>query len=275
MPTGMPYSLEKGPYFSVIESYTNKSSINMLTALRHLRKGLPITQLKALDSTTLDSGPYNKEQLAAHIDKDWFGFRQDANTGAWTKQPDWHPTDNTHTGFWMEWYGDAEAVWRETLIRALELCLGLDHDEEPPRNAVPRHWHLEMFWRCPIPWFEGWVTWRSHGTTRRAGQVTVIVSTPGHGYPVKNTPLRTGEPPEGGYAQDPSTAPGAQGMWVVSQSYHKPWPKTVSEESGLGEWKFPTQGLAYVSEGAVVVVAPPEKEGGVLNPPRAWIPHQP
>ena len=44
----------------------------------------------------------------------------------------------------------------------------------------------------------------------------------------------------------------------------------MSEESGLGEWKFPTQGLGYVSEGDVVVVAPAEKEGGVHNPPRPW-----
>ncbi|MGH9275340.1 MAG: hypothetical protein ACRDZU_11900 [Acidimicrobiales bacterium] len=272
MPGGMPYSLEKGPYFSVIEDFANGSSLRMLQSLRHLRQGLPISDLPALDSTTLDAGPYNTDQLADHVDRDWFGYVQSA-TGALQPQPPWDPAYNTHTGFWVEWYGDSEAVFRETLSRALELCLGLDHGENPAGTAVPRHWRLELFWRCPIPWFEGWVTWRKHGKGRRDGQVTVVVSTPSHGHPVKNTPVRTGELAAGGYALNPVTAPGDQGMWVVSQTYHRPWPKTVTEESGLGEWTFPTKGLAYVSEGAVVVVAPPEREGGITNPPRTWVPH--
>lgn len=273
MPGGMPYSFEKGPYFSVVESFANSSSANMLKALRHLRAGKPISDLPALDSVTLDAGPYDKAQLAAHLDRDWFGFQQDPTTGTWSKQPDFNPASQSHTGFWVEWYGDAEAVFREALIRACEICLGLDHGEDPPGRAVPRHWYLEVFWRCPLPWFETWVTWRQHGDARRQGQVTVVVSTPSHGHVVKNSPVRPNEGPQGGYRLNPGKAEGPQGMWVVSQPYHRPWPKIVSEESGLGEWKFPTQGLGYVSEGDVVVVAPAEKEGGVLNPPRPWEPH--
>ncbi len=272
MPGGMPYSFEKGPYFSVVESYANSSSANMLKALRHLRDGKPISDLPALDTESLDAGPYDKTALAAHLDRDWFGFDQDPTTGKWAKQPAFDPAANTSTGFWVEWYGDAEAVFREALIRACEICLGLDHGEDPPGRAVPRRWHLEVFWRCPLPWFETWVTWRQHGDARRQGQVTVVVSTPSHGHVVKNSPVRPGEGPQGGYQLDPPKTEGTQGMWVVSQTYHRPWPKIVSEESGLGEWKFPTQGLGYVSEGNVVVVSPAEKEGGVLNPPRAWKP---
>lgn len=70
-----------------------------------------------------------------------------------------------------------------------------------------------------------------------------------------------------------ASSPAGQGMWVVSQTYHRPWPTPITVESGMGEWKFPTHGLAFASEGPVVVVAPPEKEGGVLNPPRPWMPH--
>jgi hypothetical protein len=62
-------------------------------------------------------------------------------------------------------------------------------------------------------------------------------------------------------------------MWVVSQTYQKPWPTDMTASSWLGEWSFPTQGLAYASEGPVVTVAPPEREGGVLDPPRNWDPH--
>src|SRR5688572_26526361 len=91
MPGGMPYSFEKGPYFSVVESFANSSSANMLKALRHLRAGKPISDLPALDSVTLDAGPYDKAQLAAHLDRDWFGFHQDPTTGKWSKQPDFNP----------------------------------------------------------------------------------------------------------------------------------------------------------------------------------------
>jgi hypothetical protein len=270
----MPYTLEKGPYFSVIEDFANGSLERMLDTLAHLRAGGRISQLRALDSTTLDTGPYSTQELADHLDTEWFGFVRDPTTGELTRrQPTFDPTSANHTGFWVGWHGDCEAVFRETLIRACEVSLGLDHDEKPIGEQTPRRWRLEMFWRCPIPWFEGWVTWRQHGTGPRDGQVTVIVSTPGHGHPIKNTPLRQGEPRDGGYVLDPQRATGSQGMWVVSQEYHRPWPKVMTAESGLGEWRFPTIGLAFQSKGDVVVVAPPEREGGVLDPPRRWSPH--
>lgn len=272
MPGSMPYSIEKGPYFSVIEDFANGSSARMLATLEHLRANKPIADLPALDSTTLDAGPYSTQQLRDHLSSDWFGFEKDA-TGQWTKQRPFDPAHNDHTGFWMEWYGECEPVLRESLIRACELCLGLDHGASPTGRSTPRHWWLEIFWRCPIPWFEGWVTWRRHSTGRRDGQVTVLISTPGHGHPLKNTPVRHNEPPGSGYELNPTTAPGAQGSWVVSQTYHRPWPTTVTAESGMGEWKFPTQGLGFVSVGEVVVVAPPEREGGVLDPARKWVPH--
>ncbi|MGQ0431539.1 MAG: hypothetical protein ACT452_03925 [Microthrixaceae bacterium] len=268
----MPYSLEKGPYFSVIEDFANGSRARMIETLAHLRSGAPISQLRALDSTTLDKGPYSTQQLADHLNTDWFGFVKDA-TGAWVRQPPFDTNSADHTGFWMEWYGDCEAVFRETLIRGCEVSLGLDHGQVPRGQATPRYWPVEIFWRCPIPWFEGWVTWRRHGTGAGDGQVTLLISTPGHGHPLRNTPLRQNEPAGSGYARDASRAEGPQGMWVVSQSYHRPWPSSTTAESGLGEWRFPTQGLAYESQGPVVVVAPPEREGGVLNPPRHWNPH--
>lgn len=266
----MPYSLEKGPYFSVLEDYVNGSRQRARSALEELRAGAPIATIGALDSKTLDAGPYDTAALVAHLNTDWFGFQQVG--GAWAPQDPYDPKTNPTTGFWVGWYGDCEAIFRETLIRACELSLGLDHGESAPMR-ITQHWPIELFWRCPVPWFEGWVTWRRAPSSAAGGQVTVIVSTPGHGHPLVNTPLRKASPPPAGYQQDPTSAPGSQGMWVVSQSYHRPRPAVLSAESGLGEWTFPTVGLAFTSEGDVVVVAPPEHEGGVLDPPRKWDPH--
>ncbi len=157
------------------------------------------------------------------------------------------------------------------MIRACELSLGLNHGEDctiPPR----RHWPVDLFWKCPQPWFEGWVTWHQHGPGMHDGQVTVLASTPGHGHPLKNTPLRQNEPASGGYRLNPVAPEGPQGMWVVSQQYHKPRPVVTTEESGLGEWSFLTLGLGFESRGEVVVVAPPEDEGGILPNPRPFQP---
>jgi hypothetical protein len=265
----MPYTLEKGPYFSVVEDFANDDPARMVTALKHLRGGGRISAIQALDSTTLDAGPYTAPQLRDHIETHWFGAVK-GTSGQWSKQPPFDPQHHPNTGFWQEWYGDAEGVLREGLIRALEVALGVRHGEDPG-SRIPRSWRLEVFWRCPIPWFETWVTWRQHGNGPRDGQVTVLISTPGHGHPVKNTPVRQNEPANSGYQLNPVNTGGApQGMWVVSQAYHRPWPKQITVESGLGEWTFPAQGLGYVSQGPVVVVSPPEREGGVLNPPRQW-----
>ena len=268
----MPYSLEKGPYFSVIEDFANGSQARLVQTLTHLRSGGAIADLGAMDSTTLDKGPYTTQGLRDHLNQDWFGWTKSAN-GAWQDQAAFDAITNPSTGFWVGWYGNCEGIFRQTLIRGCEVALGLAHDEPIPPRTTPRRWHVELFWRCPIPWFEGWVTWRQHGAGRRQGQVTILISTPSHGHPLENTPLRVGEPAGSGYAEDPPGPGNDQGMWVVGQTYQKPWPTEMTASSWLGEWRFPTEGLAYEGQGNVVTVAPPEAEGGVLDPPRRWTPH--
>ena len=174
------------------------------------------------------------------------------------------------TGFWQAWHGDCEGVLRLTLIHALEVSLGIPHTQPAAANAT-QHWPIELFWRCPIPWFEGWVTWRARQRTVR----------PGHGPPLDTQPRPPAEehspavqnPPDPDYAEDPPAAVGPQGSWVVSQRYHRPRVIVLSLPSPVGQGTFPTLALAYNSEGAPVTVSPAEWEGGVLNPPTPWIPH--
>ena len=92
------------------------------------------------------------------------------------------------TGFWVQYFGNVEEIVRQTLIRTIEVSLGLQHGEDVPSGGPRRVLPIELFWKCPQRWFEGWVTWRwdeTHGT----GQVTTMFATPGVGQ------ARAPEPP--------------------------------------------------------------------------------
>ena len=168
MPGSMPYSLEKGPYLSVIEDYVNGGRERALTALTSLRNGDAIDGLEAFDSQPLDAGPYSTTQLRDHFKQDWLGYKPDG-LGGWLPPPPFDALNSPTTGFWQAWHGDCEGVLRLTLIRALEVSLGIPHTQAAAANAT-QHWPIELFWRCPIPWFEGWVTWRVRAAPRRAAR---------------------------------------------------------------------------------------------------------
>ena len=64
MPGSMPYSLEKGPYLSVIEDFVNGDRGRALETLARLRNGDDIDQLDTFDSQPLDTGPYTEVSSA-------------------------------------------------------------------------------------------------------------------------------------------------------------------------------------------------------------------
>jgi len=298
MPGSMPYQLEKGPYFSVTESVLDDIERRcwILAWLRsHPDDGFD--SMPTLDSTTLQQPPGGTPiNLYAHQNLHWYGQTQ--QSGNQFVQPPYNALTNPTTGFWHNWYGEPVKIVRETFIRAIEVSLGLPHEtvEDDPGNAdlidpnviqsrAVREWPIEVFWRCPAPWMEGWVTWRvspyvEGDAQRHAGHVTVHFHTPSHyGSALLKSPLRAGvRPPE--YAQEKpylTSVDRDRGMWVVAQTQqdlmdHVGLP-VGSHTSVEGDWELELLGVGatYKSTGDVVVVQPSEPDGGVLADGRPYV----
>ncbi|MHB8464269.1 MAG: hypothetical protein ACYDH6_21170 [Acidimicrobiales bacterium] len=270
----MPYHLETGPTFEVHEDFANGDTQRLIDTLVKLRKGVPLCEIGVLDSTTLDGGPYNKDQRHAHTMCDWYGMSQTAN-GAWAKQKAFNRRTNPTTGYWQQWYGDAEGIMRTTLIRAAEVALGMYHDEPIPDTGFKpaRHWPIQFLIKCTQPWFEGWISWRSE--TNRGGMVTVILCTPGVSDPVLTSPL---SPPQRGgkdYQLEPRSCSASEGLWVITHEHEVVHRALTTEPTAQGKWSLPHWGPVYVGTGAVVTVNPSEADGGVLPSGRAWTPPAP
>ena len=132
----------------------------------------PRPNMKSLDSQWLDpahGGINYVQDRIEHQNLDWYGKKMVG--GVWQDQPAFNEYTNRTTGFWHNWYGNAEGIIRETYTRAIEVSLGIPHDPAQTNaqwiaNNMVRAWPIEIFNRCPAPWFEGWVTWRDHPPTR-------------------------------------------------------------------------------------------------------------
>jgi len=295
----MPYQLEKGPYFSVTETVLEDfdQRIDVLVDLRLQRDA---DAMPTLESDSLDTSRGNiqtEDQRRYHQNRHWYGKTQLAS-GYWGPQAPFDPVTNPRTGFWHNWYGDAEGIVRETYTRAIEVSLGIPHDttvtdksaivELARRPEHGRFWPIEIFTRCPAPWFEGWVTWQSEGPSN--GHVTVHIHTPSHDRSnLLTSPVRPGyTTPE--YQDEinfppPLPSDGKRGMWVVAHLYQElvnpPFAGPVV--SGPSEaldghpdqkapWKLPRFGAVYHSQGDIVTVRPSEPNGGVLADGRPYIP---
>jgi hypothetical protein len=259
----MPYNLEQGPYLSMLEDLINRDPVHGLAILRDDTK--PLTQVLRDPPVPIQRGPYKDTALLAdHIDRDWLGIRS-------------HGEEETATArYWPYWRGDAQAIVRETLIRAIEVALGVDHGQ--PVSGTPRQrWHISLLTACGIRWLEGWVAWRRVGSAPESGHVTVLLLTPTHGKPAEPTLLRPTEtspadPPGAPYAVNPERADGDQGLWAIGSLVEE----RVDPEATSAQWvaggHFPRPhlGPTYEGKGDVVVVAPSEAQGGVLPAGRPY-----
>ena len=287
----MPYSMEKGPYFSVIEDFLNADKVRAFEALLRLRSGDPIADVGAVDHQ-IPGSPYTPADLKKHINRDWFGLEPIVDAvgtiSGWDDQKPFDPVAKPSSGYWLHWYGEAEKVFREALVRALEISLGVPHPggSGGTGNEKPtRHWPIGLWWNCPHPWYEAWVTWRG-APKSKAGQVTVIINSPAHAAlpdakgehhngELLNTPIRPAAVASSAsmrpYEVNPSQSRGTFGCWVVSQTYHQSWkPPPTSAPSPPGDWRPPTLGAPIRSLGEVVTVAIAEIEGGVLPEGRPY-----
>jgi len=157
----MPKHLTKGKYFEAAgERYSDP--VRRLETLARLRKGDPIEDLGTFEEAHKDDAPAvrqrNIDAAKRHLRDDWFGGRQGfSQTNGW----------------WQNWRGDAEKIYREGMIRAIEVSLGLEHEAEPTPENITRRPPLpvDIYWICGPPDFDIFVSWNKQ-------QVTVLIITP-------------------------------------------------------------------------------------------------
>ena len=288
MGNGMPYHLEKGPLLRIIERHINGDRSAMETRLQRLndRTLPPLAWLAgtgalwgnaAFDKPGAQPGPTVMENIAT----EWFGYSRDPQ-GNW--QPP-NPAAET-TGYWIGYKGDVEDIVRGALAWALELALAKGG------NAVGAPWPIELFWKCPTPWFEAWVAVRP-GADESSGSVTVTFMSPSHhGAIVARSPIATSPvaSPPGCSHPIPSTQDDYEllgqhphpvkhrprvaatsrryATWVVSQEEHDiegiPPDMFTAIAAEFGELRIP-QLARWTGVGNVVVVAPSMAAGGVKH----------
>lgn len=297
MPGGMPYHLEKGVTLRLIEQHLNGKRPEMVTKLLALRKEKTPLWVRDLAPELWQKTAFQElrqmsgADVRTHIFEDWFGFKAPAAEGVPTSWPETSRLPGC-TGHWIAYNGKVAEIVRNALIWALELALGIAHGAHPDTadaSAPPRE--IELFWKCPCPWFEAWLV------CRPAGPVTVFFLTPSHygsnvaesplaqppsavsgaatassGHPVPNSGRdyeQLIDPPEGSattslaHKRDYAT-------WIVTHRNHIATPDLVTTTTSttttadFAEWGIPQLNI-YRGTEEVVTVAPSFTAGGVTR----------
>lgn len=242
---GMPYHLEKGPLLSVMDDFFNTGPrARLVTALSRLRAGDPLTDIGPFDSPNLYSAlfpnPYKTQaDLVAHFNDHWLGI------------PD---TGSPNTGHWQFYKGPVEDIMRETLIRAMEVALGVPHDPFDKKPVPTRHWPIDFWWKCPQPWFEGWVSWRQGSGCEK---VTVIFATPADDGVVLRNPAAEATPAPVRVTTE------TEGSWLISAKTHGQHVQVTVVPTGEGIVVFPTMWTVDVDD--VVTLVPKFGSGGARD----------
>ena len=266
----MPYYLEKGPMFSVVEDYFNADDERATAALTMLRIEDPadpgfveLFDMPPFSSTNLTAKP-PPPYWQDFRDK-WLGKGPDGQAGM----------------MWSNYEGDVDLITRRTMRNALEVALGVDADETVPEHP-PRHWPIDLYWKCGQNWFEGWVTYRRFGDQPEQGHVVVVFATPSEGSTVVDRPADSTSLKKGpDFAIDPiGTHDGVgvertAGMHVITHRHNRAEPSFRIEVMPLGSTfevvLNPAKYVGVEQEG-LVMVRPSEVDGGVLATPRPFTP---
>jgi hypothetical protein len=179
MGDGMPYHLEKGPLLCVFEKYLNGDRATMAATLEVVRKSEREDTLEWIVSSPLwtDSAfgiglAPTGDAMRTRLLEEWFGLEKDTATGNWREPV---PAPAT-TGYWIGYKGDVARIVRRAVLWALELALAVGSET---KTAHPEPWPIEIFWKCPAPWFEAWVVSRKVPRTD-TGLVSLVLVTPSH-----------------------------------------------------------------------------------------------
>jgi hypothetical protein len=290
----MPYHMHKGHTWQTIDRYLSTHDLDkrahrkaaLLTALRDPRKYPRFTDVFDMirpKSYVPPNGRPEKidpvDALVAHMNKDWFGcVKANNGTGKWQPQPPFGP-DNRTTGFWSNWYGDAEAIVREATARAIEVSFGLEHGADIPEKngavtdgSVLRNWPVEFWWLCGMRWFHASITWRHLHSRPRDGVVTVTWITPGNGDAMYHDLDSEPQHPDDSFALDPIGCETRFGSGIVGQPHNDTIAVKTWEGTPIGRWPSPIAVTHSVAERARVlsVVSPSFLDGGVSNQRPEW-----
>jgi hypothetical protein len=289
MGEGMPYHLEKGPTLRILEQKLNGPRTSVCKVLNAVRAN-PNDPLGWLDAVPGLWSDDRFEQAAVaprtNIVQDWFGYARMSPADPWTAGS--APT----TGYWIGYSGNVGEIVRRAIQWALELSLGVNAGDGQNCTTGPPPLPIELFWKCPAPWFEAWVVRRPVGEGKPNGLVSIVFMTPSHrGANVAESPVAKSDKtkvaggalhpvpsreadyfmftPSGAKTTTPDERIRPYAMWVVTHEDHKTDP-TVKEQfttntaagSDFTDWGIPYLSI-YRGTGNVVVVSPSLAAGGV------------
>lgn len=307
--TGIQHSVDKGIFFSFLDSRYSGDPVDrevILTAMKAANVN-PKNPNVFRDVGTLNAdktrhaGQEMGGKLAAdvnvrmtHLYEHWFGFQQAGHNAAglfnWEDPHGIQGYNKDTTGWWSRWNGDAFNIFRLTIIRAIEVSLGLEVGEDPPGR---RNWPIDFFWICGAPKFEGWVSWREYGDS---GWVNVFMVTPSIGEDPKGnynsgislslTPpagtVSGGDDyelidgPGGPYSRPVRTPQQTNGLWVIGHEFSlvEVQPGVFSSKpSPDDDWLVDEDDKGRTVSGwssNIVTVQPAEVDGGMLMSGRSW-----
>ncbi len=271
----MPYYLEKGPMFSVIEDYLNADTSRAVDTLRELRRPagdpgyLELWQLPVFTSKNLTAKP--PPPYADDFRDKWLGMGPNGVADA----------------MWDNYEGDVNGITRLTIRTALEVALGVASDADEVPDVPRRHWPIDLFWKCGQNWFEGWVTHRQFGTAPPGeqesappgGHVVVVFATPTEGSTVVDRPAdHSLVNPSADFEVNPTslTFNGVEreaGLMVVTHRHNEAQPSFAVEVIPIdATFEVRLNPARYVGREDLVIVAPSERDGGVLAVPRPFVP---
>jgi len=279
----MPYVMDIGPYFSVLENRLNTPA-KRADILSKLRNGLLVSDIAGLDSQNLSADGKTPQQRVEILNQCWFGMTQSA-AGGWVPQPNAFPT-----GFWNGYQGQPHEILRAALIGAIEVSLGINPGALwiDPNQPVPtdgklkragkrlrklfrpgRDWPIELSWVCQGPFFQCWVTWMKGPGS--GGHVSLTITTPAaKGLPVdpkitRPIPVKpeyASPPPNNAYAAE-------RGVWVFGHEDYDVQTTYSTIPTDVGVILIPAKEYRRKSTD-VVCVRPAEWEGGVLAAGRPY-----
>jgi hypothetical protein len=271
----MPYYLEKGPMFSVIEDYLNADTSRAVATLRELRKSpgdpgyLELWQMPAFGSTNLTAKP--PPPYADDFRDKWLGMGPNGAADS----------------MWDNYEGDVNGITRLTIRRALEVALGVPFDAAEVPEAPRQHWPIDLFWKCAQNWFEGWVTHRQLSTgppgggksATPRGHVVVVFATPTEGSTVVDRPADHALiNPSADFEENPTSTSingvvREAGLMVVTHRHNQAQPSWSIDVIPIDStFEVRLNPARYVGREGLVVVATSERDGGVLAVPRPFVP---